>query len=67
MPFIQISMFKGRSAAQKKAIAKGISQVMETEAGVKPEHLWLRFADTELEDWFTGPDSAAEIRAKSHD
>lgn len=64
MPFINIALFEGRSAEEKKAVAKGIALVMEQEMGVKPEHLWIRFSDTALGDWFTGPDSAAEIRER---
>lgn len=64
MPFISIALFEGRSAEEKKAVAQGIAQVMKQELGTNPEHLWIRFSDTALEDWFTGPDSAAEIRAR---
>jgi len=64
MPFINVALFEGRSAEEKKAVARGFARVMEEELGTKPEHLWIRFADTALEDWFTGPDSALEIRER---
>ena len=63
MPFINIALFEGRSAEEKKAVARGIARVMQEETGTKPEHLWIRFSDTALEDWFNGPESAADIRA----
>ena len=64
MPFVSIALFEGRSDAEKKAVAVRIAAAMEEEWGLKPEHLWIRFEDTRLEDWFTGPDSAAEVRAR---
>lgn len=64
MPYVSISLFEGRSDEQKKAIAARIAQAMAEEWGVKPEYLWIRFQDTRLEDWFTGAESAAEIRAR---
>jgi 4-oxalocrotonate tautomerase len=64
MPFVNISLFEGRTDAQKKAVAGRISQAMCEEWGLKPEHIWIRFEDTRMEDWFTGSESAADIRAK---
>ena len=64
MPFVNISLFEGRSDEQKKAVARRISDAMCEEWGLKPEHIWIRFEDTRLEEWFTGPESAAEIRMK---
>ena len=64
MPYISIALFEGRSEAEKKAVARGIVRVMGEEMGTKPEHLWIRFEDTALTDWFTGAESAAEIRER---
>ena len=64
MPFVSIALFEGRTDEEKKAVAEGIARVMQDEMGVKPEHLWIRFDDTGLNDWFTGGDSAAEIKAR---
>ena len=64
MPFVNISLFQGRTDAQKKAVAKRITEAMCEEWGLMPEHIWIRFDDTRMEDWFTGPDSAAEIKAR---
>ena len=41
-----------------------ISDAMCEEWGLKPEHIWIRFEDTRMEDWFTGPNSAAEKNAQ---
>ena len=64
MPFVNISLFEGRSDDQKKAVARRISDAMCEEWGLKPEHIWIRFEDTRMEDWFTGPNSAAEQNAQ---
>jgi len=64
MPYVSIAVFEGRTDDQKKALAKRIAAAFDEEWGVKPEHLWIRFDDTRLEEWFTGPDSAADIRAR---
>ena len=64
MPYVSIALFEGRTDSEKKAVATRISEAMSEELGIKPEHIWIRFEDTRLEEWFTGPDSAAEIRAR---
>ena len=64
MPYVSIALFEGRTDAEKKAVAERISAAMCEEWGLKPEYIWIRFQDTRLEEWFTGPDSAAEIRAR---
>ncbi len=61
MPYVSIALMAGRPKEQKQAVARRLSKAMEEEMGVKPEHLWIRFDDTPAHDWFTGPDSEAEI------
>lgn len=64
MPYISISIMEGRTQAQKKALAKRITSAIVEELDVQPEHVWIRFQNTALGDWFTGPDSEAEIRKR---
>ena len=64
MPYVSIALFEGRSDAEKKAVVTRISEAMSEELGIKPEHIWIRFEDTRLEEWFTGSESAAEIRER---
>ena len=64
MPYVSISLFEGRTDAEKKAVAERVSAALSEEMGINPEFIWIRFQDTRLEEWFTGPESAAEIRAK---
>lgn len=64
MPYINIALFEGRSVEEKTELAERIADAMQEVMGVKPEHLWIRYDDTALEDWFTGGRSAAAIRAE---
>ncbi|WP_419905247.1 tautomerase family protein [Kiloniella sp.] len=61
MPFVSIALMAGRPEEQKQAVARRLSEIMKEEMGVAPEHLWIRFDDTQPHDWFTGPSSEAEI------
>ncbi|MFY9237531.1 MAG: 4-oxalocrotonate tautomerase family protein [Roseovarius sp.] len=64
MPLINISMFEGRTDAQKKAVAEGIMKVFEKELGSGPAHTWIVFQDVSRDDWFTGGNSQTEIDAR---
>lgn len=64
MPHIKITLFEGRTQAQKKAVAAGIMRVMEEELGSSPEHNWIVFEDKKPDDWFTGYESQTEINAR---
>lgn len=64
MPYIAISMFEGRSQAQKKAVAEGFNKVLADVLGSGPEHTWIVFDDISRDDWFTGGESQTEIDAR---
>jgi 4-oxalocrotonate tautomerase family enzyme len=64
MPLINISMFEGRTDAQKKAVAAGIMKVFEEELGSGPAHTWIVFQDVAKNDWYTGSESQVEIDAR---
>ena len=64
MPYVSISLLEGRSEEQKNAIAKRIADAIIEELGVQATDVWIRFQDTALSDWFTGPDSEAELRKR---
>lgn len=64
MPHITVSMFEGRSQAQKKAVAEGISKVLAEVLGSGPSHTWIVFQDVSRDDWFTGGESQTEIDAR---
>ena len=45
MPFVEVHWFEGRSDEQKAKIAKRIEAALIEEAGVVPEHCWVKFCD----------------------
>ncbi|WP_455393155.1 tautomerase family protein [[Eubacterium] cellulosolvens] len=51
MPVVNIYMWSGRSAEQKKMLAKGITEVFQSAAAVPPEALHIIFQDIEKSDW----------------
>lgn len=53
MPIVRIEWFKGRTNDQKEAVAKAITEVMQTHAQVKPESLIIVFDDVERDNWAT--------------
>lgn len=59
MPFVEVHWFEGRSDEQKAAIAKRIEEALIEEAGVVPEHCWVKFSDSKKPDFIIG-ESAAE-------
>lgn len=65
MPYISISFMEGRTQEQKNAVAKRVTDVLIEELDVQPEHVWIRFQNTGLGDWFTGGRSESEIRERT--
>ena len=61
MPIIRVEMFKGRSAEQKKKIAKElIDGFIRGAGGGKPESFHVVFTDVEKHDWAVGHDMMNE-------
>ena len=61
MPIIRVEMFKGRTAAQKKAIAKElIDGFIKGAGGGKPESFHVVFTDVDKQDWGVGYDMMNE-------
>ena len=57
MPIIRVEMFKGRSAEQKKKIARElIDGFIHAAGGGKPESFHVVFTDVHKEDWGIGYD-----------
>lgn len=54
MPFVHIHWYEGRSDEQKAVIAKRIQDVLVEEAGVTPEHCWIKFVDSSKADFIIG-------------
>ena len=60
MPIIRVEMFKGRTAAQKKAITKELIEGFIRAGGGKPEAFQVLFTEVEKEDWAVAFDMMSE-------
>lgn len=54
MPIVRVEWYAGRTVEQKAAVAQGITEVLGTHAGVKPESLFIVFEDVDRSNWATG-------------
>ncbi|MEY3253201.1 MAG: hypothetical protein RL227_2174 [Pseudomonadota bacterium] len=53
MPLIQVSMFAGRTAEQKRAFAQALTDAAVRTIGATPESVDIIFTDVERGDWAT--------------
>jgi 4-oxalocrotonate tautomerase len=61
MPIIRVEMFKGRTTAQKKAIARALVDAFIAADGKgQPSSFNVVFADVEKHDWAVGYDMMNE-------
>ena len=51
MPVVEVKMLKGRTPQQKKEVIEGITEVMRSKAGAKPEHTIVIISDVEKTDY----------------
>jgi 4-oxalocrotonate tautomerase len=54
MPLVQVTMLQGRSADQKRKIAKRITDTMVEEAGAKREAIVVTFVELSKESYASG-------------
>lgn len=54
MPIVQVTMLQGRSADQKRKIAKRLTNVMVEEAGARREGITVVFHEVSKESYATG-------------
>jgi 4-oxalocrotonate tautomerase len=52
--FIQITLNKGRTLEQKKALYARIAQLLSNEPGVRPEDVLINLVECAKEDWSFG-------------
>jgi len=62
MPLVRITMVEGRSAAQKQAAAKAVTQALVDHCGAHAAHVYVIFDDVADTDWTVGGDTVAERR-----
>ncbi|MFZ0772772.1 MAG: 2-hydroxymuconate tautomerase [Candidatus Sulfotelmatobacter sp.] len=54
MPMVQITMLQGRSAEQKRKIAKRVTDVLVEEAGARREAIIVAFHEVSKESYASG-------------
>jgi len=54
MPLVQITMLEGRTADQKRKIAKRVTDAMVEEAGAKREAIVVTFVEVSRESYASG-------------
>ena len=54
MPMVQITMLQGRTAAQKRKIAKRVTDALVEEAGAKREGIIVAFNEVSKESYASG-------------
>ena len=51
MPLVEITLYSGRTDAQKQAIARRVSVALIEEGGAAPDSVHVIFRDCERHDW----------------
>ena len=51
MPFVSIKLIGPVSYESKKAMAEGITDVIEKKGGKSREHIWIVFEEFSRKDW----------------
>jgi 4-oxalocrotonate tautomerase len=54
MPFVSISMYKGRTKGQKDRLIKSVTAAICTSVECKPEAVWIKIEDVDKENWGMG-------------
>ena len=54
MPTIRVELMEGRTAEQKKALVKALTQAVVDTLGSKPESVDVLLFDIKRQDWATG-------------
>ncbi|MFU1478507.1 tautomerase family protein [Roseovarius sp. C7] len=54
MPMIRVEMYKGRTAEQKRALAKELTEAFVRAGGGNPEAVQIVFTDVDQGDWANG-------------
>jgi len=63
MPLIQVTLARGRSPEQLKALGEALTKAAEESIGAKPESVRVVLNECDPEHWFVGGESLAELRA----
>ncbi|MBB5156971.1 2-hydroxymuconate tautomerase family protein [Saccharopolyspora phatthalungensis] len=66
MPLIQVSIVKGRSDEQLRALGAALTAATVDAIGARPESIRVVVQECEAEHWFVAGESLAERRASGH-
>ncbi|GAA4707851.1 hypothetical protein GCM10023215_56180 [Pseudonocardia yuanmonensis] len=64
MPLIQVTLAKGRSPEQLRALGEALTTAAEEAVGAKRESIRVVLTECEPELWFAGGESLADLRAR---
>ena len=62
MPVVTVEWLQGRSAQQKQALAKTLTQAFVDIAKVSPDQVWIVFRDVPRSDWAMGGRLLEELK-----
>lgn len=60
MPVVTVSLYAGRTAEQKAALAKAVTKAISETAGIPDSATTIIFQDVEKSDWSIGGVMASE-------
>lgn len=60
MPMIHVEMFAGRTADQKRALVKALTEAFVSTAGSTPQSVQIILREVEKADWATAGEFASE-------
>ncbi|SHK28210.1 4-oxalocrotonate tautomerase [Pseudonocardia thermophila] len=63
MPLIQVTLAKGRTPEQLRALGQALTDAAEQAIGAKRETIRVVITECEPEHWFAGGETLAELRA----
>ncbi len=63
MPLVQITLARGRTAEQKAALGRAVTDAVVESIGARREAVRVVLTECEPEHWFVGGESMAELRA----
>jgi 4-oxalocrotonate tautomerase len=64
MPTIRVEMFEGRTAEQKRALAKELTEACVRAIGASPSSVDILFYDIAKQDWATGGTLWSDVAPK---
>ncbi|WP_181783924.1 2-hydroxymuconate tautomerase [Pseudonocardia pini] len=62
MPLIQVTLAKGRSPEQLKALGEALTDAAADAIGARPESIRVVLTEAEPEHWFVGGETLADLR-----